>query len=93
MAKVEKRFDVCAGRKYTVKGEEKTKWENLGRAVQWDNGDISIQLVTVPVGNWFDGMIRLFEQKPKEDHQQAQQAPYPQRQQPIQQEQDDDLPF
>lgn len=90
-----KRYDVCAGRPYTTRdGEEKKQWINCGRGTQWDDGSISIELHSTPVGNWFDGKLSLFEQKPKEDGQR------PQRQEPAQRSSggsvsgtNDDTPF
>ena len=65
MSTVTKRFDIVAGRKYDVRGETKTHWVNCGDAAQWDDGSISLRLNSVPVGNWFDGKLNLFEQKDK----------------------------
>lgn len=67
MGQVTKRFDVVAGRKYESRGEEKTHWINVGEAAEWDDGGISLKLHAVPTGNWFDGSLKLFERKPKED--------------------------
>ncbi len=90
MSTVTKRFNVAAGRPYTTRdGEEKKQWVNLGRATQWDDGGISIELHAVPTGNWFDGKISLFEEK--KDDQAA-----PARQRPARgaaPDSDDDLPF
>lgn len=62
-----KRYDVVAGRPYTTRdGEEKKQWINVGRATAWDDGGISIELHATPCGNWFDGKLSLFEQKPRE---------------------------
>lgn len=88
------RFNVSAARRYTLKsGEEKTHWISLGRATQWDDGGISIELHAVPVGNWFDGKISLFPEDKKED--QGQQRQRPSRQQPQQSNDDfdSDVPF
>jgi hypothetical protein len=79
MSTVTKRFNVAAGRPYTTRdGEEKKSWVNLGRATQWDDGGISIELHAVPVGNWFDGKISLFEEK-KDDQGTQQRAQRPAR--------------
>ena len=89
-----KRFNAAAGRPYTTRdGEDKKAWVNLGRATQWDDGGISIELHAVPVGNWFDGKISLFPEDKKED--QGQQRQRPARQQPQQSSDDDgsDIPF
>ena len=69
MGSVVKRYDVVAGRKYDSRGEEKTHWINVGEAAEWDDGGISLRLHAVPTGNWFDGSLKLFERKPKEDGQ------------------------
>ena len=62
-----KRYDVVAGRPYTTRdGEEKKQWINVGRATAWDDGGISIELHATPCGNWFDGKLNLFEQKPRD---------------------------
>src|SRR6185312_18821 len=53
MSAPRKRFDLVAGRKYTTRnGEEKVHWINCGEGVEWDDGSITIQQRTVPVGNW-----------------------------------------
>lgn len=71
-----KRYNVAAGRPYTTRdGEEKKAWVNLGRATQWDDGGISIELHAVPVGNWFDGKISLFPEDKKEDKDTQRQRP------------------
>lgn len=64
MSTVTKRFDIVAGRKYqTSAGETKTQWLNCGDAAQWDDGGISLRINSMPVGNWFDGTLKLFEKK------------------------------
>lgn len=61
-----KRFDAVATRPYTTKeGEEKKQYINVGRAVEFDDGGIQIELTTVPVGGWWNGKISLYEAKPK----------------------------
>ena len=70
MGSVVKRFDVVAGRKYTKRdGSEATHWINCGEGAEWDDGGISIRLHAVPVGTWFDGSLKLFERRPREDRQ------------------------
>jgi len=91
-----KRYNVAAGRPYTTRdGEEKKQWINVGRGTEWSDGGISIELHAVPVGNWFDGKLILFEEK-KDDQgtQQRQQRPT-RSQQPQQshEEPSDDIPF
>ena len=59
------KFDVVAGRRYDKGGEQKTQWINVGDATQWDDGNISIRLNSVPVGQWWDGTLKLFAQRAK----------------------------
>jgi len=64
MAQVIKRFNVAAGKPYQSRdGQDKKQWINAGRAVQWDDGGISIELNAVPVANWWDCKLSLFEQQ------------------------------
>lgn len=61
-----KRFDAVVTRPYTTKdGEEKKQYVNIGRAVEFDDGGLQIELTTVPVGAWWNGKISLYEAKPK----------------------------
>jgi len=85
---VTKRFDLVAARKYqTRNGEDKTHWINCGEGAEWSDGGISIRLHTVPVANWFDGSLRLFEKKPREDQPQQRQSA------PASADPDDEIPF
>jgi hypothetical protein len=60
-------MDVVAGRKYTMRsGEEKTHWINCGEAAEWDDGGISLRIHAMPVGNWFDGTLKLFPRKDRD---------------------------
>lgn len=103
MAQVVQRYNVAAGRPYTTRdGQDKKQWINAGRAVQWDDGGISIELTAVPVGNWWDGKLSLFVQEEKQQGGngggQRQQAPQQRQQQAPRQSgsnefQDDDIPF
>lgn len=103
MAQVIKRFNVAAGKPYQSRdGQDKKQWINAGRAVQWDDGGISIELTAVPVGNWWDGKLSLFEQQESQqggNGGQRQQAPQQPQQRQHQQRpnndnfQDDDIPF
>ncbi len=81
MSGINKRFDAVAARKYTTRdGQEKTQWINIGRAVEWDDGNTEIELTSVPVGGWWNGKIKLFVQKPREQPAtQRQPAPAPKR--------------
>lgn len=77
MSNPKKRYDICAGRPY---GDDKKHWLNVGRLTEWDDGGLSIELHTVPTGNWFDGRLSVFEQKEK-DQQGGGRAARPQRSQ------------
>lgn len=97
MAQVIKRFNVAAGKPYQSRdGQDKKQWVNAGRAVQWDDGGISIELTAVPAGNWWDGKLSLFEQQEGQQGSngggQRQQDPQ-QRQQQNSNFQDDDIMF
>lgn len=84
MSSPKKRYDICAGRPY---GDDKKHWIQVGRLTEWDDGGLSIELHTVPVGSWFDGKLSVFEQKEREQAQQRR----PQRQ-AAQDDFGDDLP-
>ena len=76
MSGIKQRFDLVAARKYTTRdGEEKTQWSNHGRAVEWDDGGIEIELTSLPVFPGWNGKLKLFVQKDR-------QAPAPHRQAP-----------
>lgn len=77
MASPKKRYDVCAGRPY---GEDKKHWIQVGKLTEWDDGGFSIEMHAFPTGNWFDGRLSCFEQKPKEGEQQRPERARPQRQ-------------
>lgn len=103
MAQVVQRYNVAAGRPYTTRdGQDKKQWINAGRAVQWDDGGISIELTAVPVGNWWDGKLSLFVQEEKQQGGnnsggQRQQAPQQRQQQgrsnPVDDFDSDSIPF
>lgn len=57
-----KKFDVVYG--VRREGQEKTRWINCGAMFETEKG-LSIKLDTIPVG--FDGWLKLFEPKPRED--------------------------
>lgn len=71
MANIIKRQDVCFGIRYKDgRGDEKTRWNRIGKAFHYDNGGVSIKLDMVPAAEW-DGWINLFdertESKPQSD--------------------------
>lgn len=76
MATPTKRFNIAAGKAYTTRdGQEKKQWVNIGRATQWDDGGISLELTSIPVGNWWDGKASLFEQDDNKEQGQSRQRP------------------
>jgi hypothetical protein len=90
VAQVTKRWDIVAARKYSARnGEGKTQWINVGRAVEWDGDGISLELNALPCFPEWDGKLRLFEPRDKQD------APRQQRQAPPAPASiaDDDIPF
>lgn len=89
MASPKNRFDLVAARKYPNRdGSEGTHWINCGEAVEWDDGGIELRLDAVPTfANW-DGKLRLFAKKEKE-----QRAPEPPKPAPRREGLDDDIPF
>ena len=91
MSSPKKRYDICAGRPY---GDDKKHWIQVGRLTEWDDGGLSIELHTVPVGGWFDGKLSVFEQKEREGGQQ-QRSQRPQRSAPPMNDFADDgsIPF
>lgn len=67
MGSIKTKFDAVVARKYTTRdGQEKTQWLNVGRAVEWDDGGVEIELTSVPVGGWWNGKVKLFVQKAKD---------------------------
>lgn len=87
------RFNVTAGQPYTTReGEEKKRWINVGRATQWDDGGISIELYAIPVGNWFDGKLMLFPEDKDGQKKPEGRAPR-QRQAPASDDTDSGIPF
>ena len=92
MGSINAKFDAVASRKYTTRdGQEKTQWINIGRAVEWDDGGIEIELTSVPVGGWWNGKIKLFAQKDKQPA--AAPARQPVKAAPRDDFQDDAIPF
>lgn len=59
MSKPDKKYRVCAGRPYGNDG--KKQWVEVGRAVLWDDGGISMEMHAAPVGSWFDGKLSFFD--------------------------------
>lgn len=87
MSAIKQRFDAVAARKYTTRnGEDKTQWVNVGRAVEWDDGGLEIELNAMPCFPGWNGKIKLFVQK---DRQQPAPKPAPARDG----FEDEDIPF
>lgn len=90
MSSPKQRLDIVAARKYPKRdGSEGTHWINCGEAVEWDDGGIELRLDAVPTfANW-DGKLRLFAKKEKEQ----QRAPEPPKPAPRRDELDGEIPF
>lgn len=74
--------DVMYPEKYTMNGEEKTKWHNCGALFIKDDGKISLKLTMIPVN--FDGQMQVFDKQPKQQQHAQPQQQAPQYQQPQQ---------
>ncbi len=90
MSSIKTRFDAVAARKYTTRdGEEKTQWVNVGRAVEWDDGGLEVELNALPCFPGWNGKLKLFVQKDRQAQAPQRQAPPPARDD----FQDDSIPF
>lgn len=61
-------FDAAVSTgEYTDKdGNQKKRWQNVGVVFENDNGQLSLKLETVPVGNTWSGWINFFEPKERD---------------------------
>jgi hypothetical protein len=67
MSGIKTKFDAVAARKYQKRdGSEATQWVNVGRAVEWDDGGVEIELSALPCFPGWNGKIKLFVQKDKQ---------------------------
>lgn len=67
MSQITKRWDVATARKYAKRdGSEGKQWINVGRAVQWDDGNIQVELNALPCFPGWDGKLSLFVPREKE---------------------------
>ncbi len=41
-------FDVCTKEVYTAQGQEKTKWHNVGKLMELDNGGFMLNIPLLP---------------------------------------------
>lgn len=57
-----RRFDLVAGKR--APGQQRATWLKVGTGMELVSGAITIDFHTRPEGNWWDGRLRLFEQKP-----------------------------
>lgn len=75
--KVKEIKNLCVARKYTdAQGQEKTQWITIGKEFIGDDGSSFLKIDTIPAGNWWNGIVSVFEQrndskKPQADSQQA----------------------
>lgn len=64
---MKRRYDVVASYEYEDRnGEAKKRWTRVGVAFENDNG-ISVKLDAAPVGREWDGWLRLFEPKERDE--------------------------
>lgn len=61
---VRHQFDLVAGKR-GAGAEGKTKWIKVGHATEFPCR-IALDMTSIPAGNWWDGKLRLFAQKPKD---------------------------
>lgn len=67
MSGIKIKFDAVVARKYQKRdGSEGTQWINVGRAVEWNDGGLEVELTSIPVGDWWNGKVKLFVQKDKQ---------------------------
>lgn len=91
MSQIKQRFDLVAARKYITRGgEEKTQWSNHGRAVEWEDGGMEIELTSLPVFPGWNGKLKLFVQKDRQAPAQQRQSPKPAQHDGFE---DDSIPF
>lgn len=64
-------LDIVSARE--IPGSDKKAWSKHGIVLIGEDGRMSIKLESLPVGNEFNGWLSVFEQKPREDRQPAQQ--------------------
>ena len=70
MGTITRRLDVVAGRKYQTRdGQDKTHWINVGEAAEWDDGGITLRMHAMLCGSWWDGTLKLFERKDRDQGQ------------------------
>lgn len=56
-----RRFDLVAGKRRA--GEQRTIWIKVGTGLELGDGAITVDFQHIPAGNWWDGRLRLFEQR------------------------------
>lgn len=66
MANLKEVRDVCHGKKYTTKtGEERTTWTKVGAMFVYDNGNLSLKLDFIPVGDPNGVSLAVFKKRDK----------------------------
>lgn len=61
---ISRRFDLVAGKR-AESNDGKTRWIKIGSGFELAGGMIKIDFQHIPAGNWWDGKLRLFVQRPK----------------------------
>ena len=91
------RFNAVVAKPYEVNGENRTQWVKVGRAAQFSDGSVVLNIDCLPTGQWWDGTIQLFVQQDQQQQGQAQtylqQSQYQQQQPQAPQGGEGDLPF
>lgn len=94
------RYNACAAKEYTTtQNERKMQWVKVGTAVMFDDGSIIINIDCLPNGQWWDGMLQLFKQEPRNQSQGGYQraapaaTPYPGPEAPMPNTEYGDSPF
>jgi len=60
-----KRYDLVTAKKYTINGEEKTAWKNIGTMVRFDATGDKPEGFIIELNMHPELDIRVFEQKPR----------------------------
>lgn len=78
---------VAANGKYMKDGQEKTRWQTIGKMLKRDDGTVTLKLDSLPIGDW-DGWISVFDLE-----EQQQRQPEPQPEVKSYEEFENDIPF
>lgn len=82
---------VATAGEYKKDGETKRRYINVGSVFQNDEGQLSLKLDTIPVGQEWNGWISFYAPKPNGDRRES--TPAPKRESAPVVDIDDDIPF